>query len=91
MPVVEFDKAPHENTMEKIIALMNETEDTVFKKNLKQALNIIEECFTRLFIITSQKLGKIIKMGKKNTKQNKIVFYIFYKQCTTEIDRIYHT
>jgi len=48
MPVVEFDKVPHENSREKINALMSRTEDTVFKKNLEQALDIVEECFNRL-------------------------------------------
>ena len=46
--MVEFDKVPHENSMEKINALMSRTEDTVFKKNLEQALDIVEECFNRL-------------------------------------------
>jgi FAD synthetase len=47
MPVVEFDKMPHENTMEKVEQLLNKTEDVKFKDNLKQALDIVEECFTR--------------------------------------------
>ncbi|XP_023334165.1 FAD synthase [Eurytemora carolleeae] len=47
MPVVEFDKVPHENSREKINELMSRTEDTVFKKNLEQALDIVEECFNR--------------------------------------------
>ena len=50
MPVVEFDKVPHENSREKINELISRTEDTVFKKNLEQALDIVEECFNRLVI-----------------------------------------
>ena len=48
--MVEFDKVPHENSREKINELISRTEDTVFKKNLEQALDIVEECFNRLVI-----------------------------------------
>jgi len=51
MPVVDFDRLPHENSTEKIIRLLEKGEvdslDKQFCENLKQSQTVIEECFSR--------------------------------------------
>jgi len=47
MPEVEFDKAPQENSWDKIQQFLSNTEDEVFKINLEQSLSVITDCFKR--------------------------------------------
>ena len=81
MQVVEFDKVPHENSMEKINALMSRTEDTVFKKNLEQALDIVEECFNRLVKGTDDVISSDHPF-KKGYAQLTLVTWGFYASTT---------